>query len=378
MKASTPFLLLTCAMLGISLLLTPLEAHADVVAGAQCEISPPPQCRDGLDNDGDGTRDLFGAFGYPPDSGCASENDDDEGSLTAPPPPALTCREVIIRVKFPQKFPLPEAPICPECFDFFELLDFRLLLDVPIDQLFESIPDKWEASAPLTSTPVPGVLDDPNIPNFRLHYAGDSEIVGPAVVGEIKLRAPFALPPDITYVGRAFNAQTGQRVTNVGTLSLGTTQTLAEVFDAKLSYSAWSLGTGIGSVYGWDGEICPPWWPWPWPWPWPPPRWDFRFSSYDIDEGGLTRAIPLELGLLIPLVRESQRVTPYVGAGLGYYLLDGDAPGLDDELGAYGVLGADIWLGRRWGLSVEGGYREVGGNLDLSGPTFKAGLGFSF
>ena len=145
------------------------------------------------------------------------------------------------------------------------------------------------------------------------------------------------------------------------------------LFNLKLSYTAWDLGGGSGYIDGYDGEICPPWPPWPWPWP----KLDFRFSYYDVNEKGLDRAVPLEVGLLFPLSRTS-KVTPYLGVGLGYYLLDGDSPKIENKLGVYGVLGADIRLGKRWGLSVEGGYREVGGDLDLGGPAFKAGLGFSF
>lgn len=160
------------------------------------------------------------------------------------------------------------------------------------------------------------------------------------------------------------------------------------LFDAKLSYSAWDLGDGNGTSQGWDVAICPPWPPWPprpprppWP-PWPP-RLDFRISYYEPDEGLLTRAIPLELGILVPISRPS-RVTPYIGAGVGYYLLDGKSPSIGNEVGAYGVLGADIRLGRRgpqtepWGLSIEVAYRELGGDLDLGGPAFKVGLGVSF
>lgn len=159
------------------------------------------------------------------------------------------------------------------------------------------------------------------------------------------------------------------------------------LFEVKLSYSIWDLGGAAGSINGFDGEICPPW-PWPWPWrkplprPKPWPQWDLGISYFDIDKDGLTRAIPLELGLRFPFSLAS-RVTPYFGVGLGYYLLDGKAPGIGDELGAYGVLGVDIHLGRGpqpepWGLSLEAAYREVGGDLDLGGPTFKAGVGFNF
>lgn|GEM_PF-3762939 len=160
------------------------------------------------------------------------------------------------------------------------------------------------------------------------------------------------------------------------TLALDPEPQPALLFNVKLSYATWNLGGGGGYFDGIDGDICPPW-PWPWPWRGPRPYVDLRFSYYDINKNGLDRAIPLELGLLFPISRTS-RVTPYLGAGLGYYLLDGDSPKVEDKLGAYGVLGADIHLGKHWGLNVEGAYRKVSGDLDLGGPAFKAGLGFSF
>jgi len=146
------------------------------------------------------------------------------------------------------------------------------------------------------------------------------------------------------------------------------------LFGLNLSYTAWDLGIEGDYIDGF--EICggPPM---PWGWPPLPPRLDIRVSYYDVDEGGLDRAIPLEIGLLFPL-SQSSRVTPYLGAGLGYYLLEGDSPNIEDELGAYGALGADIRLGGRWGLNLEGAYREINGGLDLGGPAFKAGIGFSF
>lgn len=72
------------------------------------------------------------------------------------------------------------------------------------------------------------------------------------------------------------------------------------------------------------------------------------------------------------------RVTPYIGAGMGYYLLHGDSPNAKDKFGAYGALGVNIHVGERWGLSLEGSYRNVGGKIDLDGPALKAGLGISF
>lgn len=381
MKASTSTLWATCAMLGFLLLLVPSAARADVVWLTRCEraVERPvrpgmtAQCSDDIDNDEDGTADSDGTPGppvLPPDPDCRSEDDNQEAFFT--------CRDIILRVDYPQGFPLPEPESCPECY-WTELVDLRPLLDAPLSQILEELPEIFEASTPPTlAVQVPGIMDDPGIPNLRLRYVGQDEIIGPAVIGEITLREPFGFPEGLTYVGQAFDTQAGRVVTNTGTLNATPAARPGRdgLFDAKLSYSNWDPGAPIGSLEGFDVELCPPWWPWPWPWP-RRPRFDLRISSYEIDKVGFSRATPLELGLLLPFLSAS-RVTPYVGAGLGYYLINGSSAAAQDELGGYGALGMDIHLADRWGLSLEGAYREVGGSLGLGGPVFEAGIGFSF
>jgi len=412
MKASTRSSLSTCAMLGFSLLLVPSAVHADLVWGLQCEGGPVriPECRDGLNNnDGDDAVD------WPDDAECDSSDDNNESISGVQPPPtnipdcsdrldndrdghvdwpddvecessddnnerkpgfqeSFTCHETIIRVNFPQGFPLPEPEFCPAGCYWIELIDFRALLDASLSQIWAPS-ENWKGSTPLKlAVPVPGIEDDPGIPNLRLQYVGQDEIIGPAVVGKITLREPFGFPAGLKYVGQAFDTQAGRVVINTGTLSATAHPGRDNLFDAKLSYSNWDPGAGVGSLEGFDVELCPPWWPWPWP---RRPRVDLRISSYEIDKVGFSRVIPLELGFLLPFSSAS-RVTPYVGAGLGYYLINGDSAAAQNELGGYGALGLDIHLGDRWGLSFEGAYREVGGSLGFGGPVFEAGIGFNF
>jgi hypothetical protein len=368
MKASTPALTATCAMLGFLLLLAPPAARADLVWSLQCEGLRPPECGDGRENDDptDNAKD------YPKDLQCTSLDDDDEGIPGFQQQPS-TCRSTILRIKFPQGFRIPDSDHCPECY-WVELIDFSPLLDAPWSKVVKPLPETWKPSTHLTlDIPVPGLKDDPGIPNLRFQYVGRDEIVGPAVVGKIALRKPFAFPAGIQYVGQAFDTRAGKLVTNVGTLGPDPAARPGRdgLFDARLSYSRWNSGGTIGSLKGFDVELCPSW-----PRPWPP-RFDLRISSYKIDKAGFSRATPLELGILFPFSSTS-RVTPYLGAGVGYYLINGNSAAAQDELGGYGALGVDIRLADRWGLNLEGAYRKVGGSLDLGGPVFKAGLGLSF
>lgn len=61
-----------------------------------------------------------------------------------------------------------------------------------------------------------------------------------------------------------------------------------------------------------------------------PERFDFEVS-----------AIPLEAGLRFDFA-EGAAFSPYVGGGAGYYLLDTTEGDIDDEVGYYAVLGAEL------------------------------------
>ena len=105
------------------------------------------------------------------------------------------------------------------------------------------------------------------------------------------------------------------------------------------------------------------------------------------------KALPLEAGLAFKFA-QGERFTPYIGGGAGYYLLDTNRFDIDDEVGYYAVLGADIKGASGLGFMVEGIYRNmeatVRGELDdnpdvddevdlqLGGFGVNAGLVWSF
>jgi opacity protein-like surface antigen len=105
------------------------------------------------------------------------------------------------------------------------------------------------------------------------------------------------------------------------------------------------------------------------------------------------KVLPLEAGLAFKFA-QGERFTPYIGGGAGYYLLDTNRFAIDDEVGYYAVLGADIKGASGLGFMVEGIYRNmeatVRGELDddpdiddevdlqLGGFGVNAGLVWSF
>jgi len=56
--------------------------------------------------------------------------------------------------------------------------------------------------------------------------------------------------------------------------------------------------------------------------------------------------MPLELAGLLNFPRIGERIVPYIGAGVGYYLFDGDGADLDDEVGFFPLAGLEIGLQR--------------------------------
>jgi outer membrane protein W len=70
------------------------------------------------------------------------------------------------------------------------------------------------------------------------------------------------------------------------------------------------------------------------------------------------KTIPLEAGLAFQFAEDAP-VNPYVGGGAGYYLLDSDAGDIDDEVGYYGVVGANFGRMENIGFNVEAIYRNM-------------------
>lgn len=121
----------------------------------------------------------------------------------------------------------------------------------------------------------------------------------------------------------------------------------------------------------------------------------FKDVTADVDPEELDleiRAIPLEAGIVLQFLKNAL-VSPYVGGGAGYYLLETDAGEIDDEVGYYVVGGLDIGRGVV-AFNVEGIYRNFEAtvvdtgddfpeiedevNFDLSGIGVQAGVIFRF
>ncbi|MFN2385110.1 MAG: hypothetical protein ABR576_02295 [Thermoanaerobaculia bacterium] len=121
----------------------------------------------------------------------------------------------------------------------------------------------------------------------------------------------------------------------------------------------------------------------------------FQDVTADVDPEELDfeiRAIPLEAGIVLQFLKNAP-VSPYVGGGGGYYLLDSNAGEIDDEVGYYLVGGLDIGRGIV-AFNVEGIYRNFEATVvdtdddfpeledevsfDLSGIGVQAGVIFRF
>jgi opacity protein-like surface antigen len=90
--------------------------------------------------------------------------------------------------------------------------------------------------------------------------------------------------------------------------------------------------------------------------------------------------VPVEAGLTLRIPIQD-RVVPYVGAGLGWYILEADVSvngrsqeiNIDDELGYYFLGGLMLDLGPAFSIFGEYQYRDV--NTTLSGDSFSNRVG---
>ena len=88
------------------------------------------------------------------------------------------------------------------------------------------------------------------------------------------------------------------------------------------------------------------------------------------------QATLVDFGFLYNFRKDDRKLTPFVGGGGTYYLLDStpDSEGrLNDEYGWYGVAGLDFPIAKRWALYLEGMWRDAkmtirGDDLGLGGP----------
>jgi outer membrane protein W len=108
------------------------------------------------------------------------------------------------------------------------------------------------------------------------------------------------------------------------------------------------------------------------------------------------QATMVDLGFAYKFVKNGRKLTPYVGAGGTYYLLDtkNSRQGrLQDEYGWYGLLGLDLPIGPRWVIYAEGMWRDakaalkgddlgfgstVDQSINLNGPQVNLGIAFSW
>jgi outer membrane protein W len=105
------------------------------------------------------------------------------------------------------------------------------------------------------------------------------------------------------------------------------------------------------------------------------------------------RVIPLDAGLQYKFQPDSN-FSPYLGGGASYFLLDTNRGEIDDELGWFAVVGADIKTQHTFGITLEAIYRDVQStvrdnnngdttisdrvNIQLRGFGANAGLVFHF
>lgn len=91
------------------------------------------------------------------------------------------------------------------------------------------------------------------------------------------------------------------------------------------------------------------------------------------------RAIPLEAGLSFKFA-ESERFSPYIGGGASYFMLDTNRGEIDDEVGWYGVVGADIGAPNGLSFMAEAIYRNVEATVtdeeDLTDPDIEDEVAF--
>ena len=129
---------------------------------------------------------------------------------------------------------------------------------------------------------------------------------------------------------------------------------------------------------------------------------DFRSLMVDfgkvegLDSEFEFQATTFDLGFTYNFTKDGRKLTPYVGGGGTYYLLDStpDSKGeLKDEYGWYGIAGLDFPIHLRWAVYLEGMWRDAkmtirgddlgfGGpvdvGVDLNGPQVNLGIKFAW
>ncbi|MHC4520609.1 MAG: outer membrane beta-barrel protein [Planctomycetota bacterium] len=107
-----------------------------------------------------------------------------------------------------------------------------------------------------------------------------------------------------------------------------------------------------------------------------------HFDDTDVD------MFPLELAGLLNLPILGERIVPYFGAGVGYYLFDASGADLEDEVGYYPLVGLEVGLHRvsvlaeaRWlflETDVDSAKDELKDITDVDVDGFGANVGLLF
>lgn len=114
------------------------------------------------------------------------------------------------------------------------------------------------------------------------------------------------------------------------------------------------------------------------------------------ENGFQFQATTWDLGFVYNFLKDGRKLTPYLGGGGTYYMLDStpDSRGrIGDEYGWYGVAGLNFPIGKKWAVYVEGMWRDakmaikgddfgldgpVDLGVNLNGPQVNLGLAFSW
>lgn len=107
---------------------------------------------------------------------------------------------------------------------------------------------------------------------------------------------------------------------------------------------------------------------------------DTRISYLEFDNDG-AYMIPLEAALILNIPIADQRINPYGGIGVGYYIMNADSGNPDDEVGYFPLLGIKIgakaisFMGEvRW-LGLESKLND-GSDVTLDGVGANLGVVF--
>lgn len=183
----------------------PAAAHIYVT---YMPVAGVPECSDFVDNDFDGATDLS-------DAECASAEDRSEAL-----PGDQRYLQRVPLILWQQFLPAPNRIFNPYHQGYgLSIIDVEHLATTPLEQIVDTIHPDWDVIVePSLGQTIPGVMDNPNIPNLRLVYLGSQDL-GPGPVGTV-VEFTQGLMVDTTdvFVGYALDVQTGLPVFNIDSI----------------------------------------------------------------------------------------------------------------------------------------------------------------